>query len=168
MTALPVRVLPRLDAQERIPEAREVCISVTNPRQSLATLRDGWFQVLRLGFHDTDRRGGNFTVMSLAQARDVLDFSRGHAGAPLTVHCEAGASRSVAIGVFLAAWLSRPLLLKHDVLAPNPWVIRQLRLAALRQAVAWHDGPLFRTAVCGPLAARYRVLPAHIADTYLD
>jgi predicted protein tyrosine phosphatase len=164
-----VRVLPRLDAVHRVPDSGEACISITNPRQSPASLEDGWAEVLRLGFHDTDRRGGGFTEMTLEHAMDVLAFGRRHAAAPLTVPCQFGQSRSVAVGVFLAAWLGRPVQLTHDVLAPNPWVVRQLRRAALLCALRWCDGRLLMVALVSPLAPRFRygMMPKAIADTYL-
>lgn len=144
-----VRVLPRADAETREPLAGEVCISITNPSQSPASL-DEYADVLRLGFHDTDRVGGGFTVMSRAHARDCLEFGARHTGAPLTVHCQFGASRSVAVALFLAAWFGRPLeVAATDVLMPNPWVLNQLRAAALYRSLSDPDWRLFKCAVLG-------------------
>lgn len=144
-----IRVLPRLGAERREPLTGEVCISITNPNQSPAALSD-FAQILRLGFHDTDRVGGNFTVMSAAQAEGVLSFGRTHRKAPLTVHCEFGASRSAAVGLFLAAWLNRPLYIAStDVLVPNPWVLNQLRAAGLKQGLRTLDSRLLACAVFG-------------------
>ena len=144
-----IRVLPRADAETREPLAGEVCISITNPKQSPASL-EGYADVLRLGFHDTDRVGGGFTVMSRALARDCLTFGGRHAGAPLTVHCQFGASRSVAVGLFLAAWLGRPLeVAATDVLMPNPWVLNQLRAAALYRSLSTRDWRLLNCALLG-------------------
>lgn len=144
-----VRVLSRHAAAKRVPLAGEVCISITNPRQSAPPL-EGYADILRLGFHDTDREGGNFTVMSRAHAQAVLEFAAKHNAAPLMVHCEAGASRSVGIGLFLAAWLNRPLLLTAtDVLEPNPWVINQLRAAALVRGLSQRDWRLLACALFG-------------------
>lgn len=144
-----IRVLPRADAETRAPFEGEACISITNPNQSPASL-DDYVDVLRLGFHDTDRVGGGFTVMSREHARDCLAFAGRHAGAPLTVHCQFGASRSVAVGLFLAAWLGRPLeVAATDVLMPNPWVLNQLRAAALYRSLSHRDWRLFSCAVLG-------------------
>ncbi|HDR9103730.1 hypothetical protein [Paraburkholderia sp. A3RO-2L] len=144
-----VRVLSRHAAAKREPFAGEVCISITNPRQSPPPL-EGYADILRLGFHDTDQVGGNFTVMSRAHADAVLEFGATHKDAPLMVHCEAGASRSVGVGLFLAAWLNRPLLLTAtDVLEPNPWVINQLRGAALYRSLRLRDWRLLSCALFG-------------------
>lgn len=144
-----IRVLPRAEAETRTPFGGEVCISITNPNQSPAALGD-YTDVLRLGFHDTDRLGGGFTVMSRVHARDCLAFGARHAAAPMTVHCQFGASRSVAIGLFLAAWLGRPLYVSAtDVLMPNPWVINQLRAAALYRSLSDLDWRLLACAVLG-------------------
>lgn len=160
-----VRVLPRLAAERRDPLAGEVCISITNPSQSGARVA-GFAEVLRLGFHDTDRVGGGFTVMSPLHARQVLEFAARHAEAPFTVHCEAGASRSVAVGLFLAAWLRRPLELTHDVVAPNPFVLRRLRYTAVLMAARLRDARLLGVALKGPLAREhlYAMLPTDVAD----
>lgn len=144
-----VRVLSRHAAAKREPLVGEVCISITNPRQTPPPL-EGYADILRLGFHDTDQVGGNFTVMSREHALAVLEFGEKHKDAPLMVHCEAGASRSVGIGLFLAAWLNRPLLLTAtDVLEPNPWVVNQLRAAALFRGLRQRDGRLLACAFFG-------------------
>lgn len=144
-----IRVLPRLAAERREPLPGEVCISITNPSQSPAQL-EGYADILRLGFHDTDRVGGHYTVMSAQDAQSVLDFAHRHRSAPLTVHCEFGASRSVGVGLFLAAWLYRPLFVAStDVLIPNPWVVNQLRAASLKRGIRSLDGRLLACAAFG-------------------
>jgi predicted protein tyrosine phosphatase len=144
-----VRVLPRRAAVNRTPLAGEVCISITNPRQSQPTL-EGYADILRLGFHDTDREGGNFTVMSREHGKAVLEFAAKYKDAPLMVHCEAGASRSVGVGLFLAAWLNRPLLIVGtDVLEPNPWVVNQMRGVALYRGLSERDSRLLACALFG-------------------
>lgn len=145
-----IRVLPRQAAVWRQPLLGEACISISNPRQTPAAL-SGFSDVLRLGFHDTDREGGNFTPMSLSQAKVVLAFAAQYSNAPLSVHCEFGASRSAAIGLFLACWLRRPVSLQAtDVLMPNPWVLNQLRAAALYRSLTRPDTRLF---ICGLLGS---------------
>lgn len=147
--ALCVRVLPRLVAEQRTPLPEEVCISITNPNQSKAQL-EGFADVLRLGFHDTDRIGGNYRVMSPDDARAVLRFGAQYRNKPLTVHCEFGASRSAAVGLFLAAWLYRPLdIVSTDVLMPNPWVLNQLRAAAFVRGLKTLDRRLLSCAAFG-------------------
>lgn len=150
MSGGPVIVLPRDQAEAWVPQSGEVAISIGNPRQSAAALDPGFAEVLALGFHDTDKEGGGFTPMSPQQAREVMAFGRRHAGAALMVHCQAGASRSVAVGLILAAWHRRPLqVLATDVLIPNPWVINQLRAAALGAGWRARDPRLLRCAVFG-------------------
>lgn len=162
---LPIRVLPRLQAEALDDVQQTACISIRNPRQSDAQLSD-YAEVLRLGFHDHEWPCHMFTVMTQTHARQVLEFGQKYRTAPLVVHCEYGASRSVAVGLFLAVWLERPLLLTVPVLLPNKWVLTQLRLAALGRALATFDLDLMATAIRGPLASRFAVLPADIAETY--
>lgn len=107
--------------------------------------------------------------MSFQHACDLLEFCRKHRDVPLMVHCEAGASRSVAAGIFVAAWLKRPLQLTEvDVLNPNPWVILQLRLAALYLGLKRLDRQLLKISLIGPMPFRFNVLPRSIAETYFD
>lgn len=146
-----ITVLPRLLAEVVVPTPQDVCISITNPKQSEAKL-EGWGGLLRQGFHDTDRIGGGFTIMSLEHARDVLLFAHQNRSASITVHCEAGASRSVGVGVFLAAWRQAKLSLVDDVIFPNPLVIQQLRLAGLSLATRIRDFRLLKVCVQGPMA----------------
>lgn len=127
-----VVVLSRELAEQWGPRPGEIALSIGNPRQSHAQLSPAFADLLRLGFHDSDREGGGFSLMTPKQARAVLKFALEHRNAPIMVHCQAGASRSVGIGLYLAAWLTRPLdVLCTDVLIPNPWVINQLRAASV-------------------------------------
>lgn len=161
----PIRILPRLDAEALIPNANEVCVSITNPNQALAHL-EGWGDVLRVGFHDTEKAWGNYEPISAAQARDILGFCHWHRSFPMTIHCEFGASRSVAVGVFVAAWLKRPLLLPEPVLNPNRAVIRMLRAQALKQAFLWQDWRLLELAASGPARFLHDIVPPEVAATY--
>lgn len=146
-------VLPREEAEAWVPRPGEVAISIANPRQSRAQLSRDFADVLALGFHDTDRVGGGFTTMSPLHARTVLKLAREGRDKPIMVHCQAGASRSVGIALFLAAWLQRPLeIVAADVLVPNPWVINQLRAAALPQALRTRDRGLLSCALFGSVS----------------
>lgn len=157
-----VLVLPRLMAEAVTPAAGAVCISITNPRQSPAQLADGWHDVLRLGFHDTDRKGGGFTAMTMGHALQVLSFAAKHRDAPMTVHCEAGASRSVGVGAFLAAWRREQLRIEEDVLFPNPLVVKQLRRVGVREALRLRDRRLLWVSWAGPMALRPEFAEAHL------
>lgn len=143
-------VLPRSQAERWHPREGELALSICNPRQSPAALSAELASVLRLGFHDTDRVGGGFVPMDEGQARSILAEAARFASSPILVHCEAGASRSVAVGLFLAAWLKRDLeVAATDVLVPNPWVLNQLRAQALYQAFAQLDTRLAYCSVFG-------------------
>jgi hypothetical protein len=154
-----LQVLPRLAAEALPPVPKGVVISVTNPRQAPACL-DGWAAILRLGFHDIEEPAPGWKPMTLDQARAVLHFAHLHRSAPLLlVHCEHGASRSAAIGAFLAAWASLTFHWSGDGV-PNPWVLRQLGRAARRYALPrpWLWPSLLRTrhALKKPTSLRTR------------
>lgn len=166
MSPLPIRVLPRLEAEALLPNPNEVVISITNPNQCPARLGMGWGDVLRVGFHDTEKAWGNYVPIAPAQARDILSFCHWHRSLPMTIHCEFGASRSVAVGLFVAAWLKRPLLLPEPVLNPNQTVLRMLRLHAVKQAFVWQDWRLLELAASGPKHFLNTIVPPEVAATY--
>ncbi|WP_087863906.1 hypothetical protein [Comamonas thiooxydans] len=142
-----VKVFSRLQAEERSAEPGEVCISITNPAQLKVPL-EGYGALLRLGFHDIDQVYGSFTTMSREQAWQALEFILAHKDQPLVVHCEAGASRSVAIGLFAAGLLHRPMYVANtDVVVPNAWVLNQLRACAILLALKRWDSNLLRTGL---------------------
>lgn len=125
-------VLPRL-ACEALPWAPgRAFISITNPRQAPAVLPHNQ-PILRLGFHDIDYPLEGWKEMTPANARAVLKFVENLPPETLSlvIHCEHGASRSSAAGIFLSAWLSSPLDWSGEGV-PNPWVLRVLRRAAWR------------------------------------
>lgn len=147
-----VIVMPRAAAEAAPAPANAVCISITNPRQSPAALPPGFLDVLRLGFHDTDQIGGNFVPMTLAQATEIIGFVKKHETKILVVHCEFGASRSLAVGQFVAAWLGRPWVsYSTDTLNPNPWVINHLRTGALLCGLRTLDRKLLRAGLTNPV-----------------
>lgn len=145
-------VLPREEAEAWIPRPGEVAISIANPRQSRAQLSRDFADVVALGFHDTDREGGGFTTMNQIQARAVLTAALAAQDKPFMVHCQAGASRSVGVALFLAAWLQRPLeIIATDVLIPNTWVINQLRAAGVRTGFRHRNTRLLRCGLFGSI-----------------
>ena len=142
-----IYVRSRLEAERIIPHADEVAISITNPRQAPAVL-DGWKDVLRLGFHDVEGPAGHYREMSLEQAHEVLAFARLHRHRPILCHCEWGASRSAAVGLFLASWLNRPL--DGDDELANQWVVQTLSAAGRARAMRWLDPRLAAVSLYGP------------------
>jgi predicted protein tyrosine phosphatase len=78
-------------------------ISLTDPGSRLATLRKGWGAVLKLRFHDIDKQWQNYVMMSVDQARELLEWVEKNEEklTGIVVHCEAGISRSAAVAKFL-------------------------------------------------------------------
>ena len=120
-----------------------VIISITDPGEQQADLEPGWFDVLRLEFHDIDGRFGDFRLFSQADAGSVVSFLDKHREADqVVVHCRYGQSRSAAVALYVAhrqlSWLDR------RAEAYNPLVWRMLiRAEALR---ALKKGQLLRLA----------------------
>lgn len=68
-----------------------------------ATLQAGWGDVLRLSFHDFtyQPKGDCWVVFTPELAAETTAFIEAHAGQDFAIHCAAGISRSVAVGVFM-------------------------------------------------------------------
>lgn len=81
-------------------------ISITCPGET-ANLKPGWAEILRLEFDDVVPEHGvpcESTPMTYAQAEEIVAFADKHNDKNLIVHCRAGVSRSVAVGMFLRHW----------------------------------------------------------------
>jgi predicted protein tyrosine phosphatase len=113
---LRVLILPREKAEARIPDgANEVCVSIREPGAAPANLNGRFRDVLRLYFHDLagfEREDGSYPDGAVqcddAMADEIVAFVLKHRDADLlVVHCEAGISRSVAVGLAISIELSQ-------------------------------------------------------------
>jgi predicted protein tyrosine phosphatase len=87
------------------PVAGTVVISISSPGDQ-APLKEGWEDILRLEFHDVVKIPKNMPeirAFCTTHVDAVHEFVDKHvaAGKNFAVHCDAGVSRSVAVGVFL-------------------------------------------------------------------
>jgi hypothetical protein len=178
---LTVQVASREVMEQYRPTTKHVCISITNPGELSIPLPSGWREVLNVSFEDTEDKHAQWR-MSRADAKRVLDFARRNADATVVVHGMKWATasnptvgeadgRALSIGVFLACWLGRQIVLSRRSLQPNHFVMRRLRWAAVGRAVRWADASLIQAAAStpeGPLskASLYAMMPRAIADTY--
>lgn len=100
-----VDVYNRQQAEALEPRPDTVMISISAPGD-LAQLKVGWYDILRLEFHDV--------VVIPDDIPDIEPFDEGHVeavhefvekhmadGLNFAIHCDAGVSRSVAVGVFM-------------------------------------------------------------------
>lgn len=84
-----------------------VLINITTPnRDYWNTVRlAGWKDLLQLNFHDiVDINDHNFpelVIFNESLAKQTFDFLTKNIGNNFIIHCDAGMSRSVAIGAFL-------------------------------------------------------------------
>lgn len=63
---------------------------------------EGWKGALKLEFDDVIQdRGMGHVLFDEAMAKKTMDFIEKHKGRPFVIHCDAGVSRSVAVGCFL-------------------------------------------------------------------
>lgn len=113
-----IQVIPRRQAVVLTPDPRVAVISISCPGNP-APLPQGLGPVLRI---EADDVAG--PVLAKASGRDLVAFSRDHARViidwvealhqesdevHLIVHCDAGLSRSPAVGLFIAEHLGLPL-----------------------------------------------------------
>ena len=93
------------------PLASTVVISISSPGET-ASIKEGWPAVLRLKFHDIVRlrtempvlvapKGGKPVLFDEVMAAQIDAFVWAHKEKDFMIHCDAGQSRSVAVGVFI-------------------------------------------------------------------
>jgi len=108
-----VDVYSRRQAVALDPVAGTVIISISSPADR-APLKKGWEDILRLEFHDVtiDPDEARTRGIDSIQGKPIVWFSEDHVKAVeffvhqhkdknFVVHCDAGVSRSVAVGLFL-------------------------------------------------------------------
>jgi predicted protein tyrosine phosphatase len=153
---LRVRILSRVKAQLHAPREYEACISIVSPGQRPAALSSRFRDILRLEFHDLagfERPDGSYpegaVQLSDADADRIAAFALAHRDAGLlVVHCEAGISRSVAVGLAISTELSRY------------WAWPEHMPRQYREDRYIHNRPVFDRVV----AAIRRALPSPAAD----
>lgn len=125
-----VNVYCRQDACALTPTPDTVVISISNPGDP-APLLEGWGAVLRLEFQDfvTVPEGVENTVIFTEEHAKAVDlFVNGYQEKNFMVHCDAGVSRSVAVGLFIHEIFEHELTLHaiHTTKAANSLVLRTL------------------------------------------
>lgn len=109
-----IHVCSRRQAMDFTPHRREnsICISIGSSGQAdgrlVAALKRNFATVLRLSFDDVETSAVLMRTFGPMDAQAIFEVVRDLPDdAPIMVHCEGGASRSVAIGYFLSALLRR-------------------------------------------------------------
>lgn len=111
-----IRFTSREEAEATQSDLCSAVISITNPEAKLADIGPGWFDTLRLQFHDIDLckpisahlRADilrKYQPISEEQAAEVVRFVARMVDAQVVgflIHCEAGISRSAAV----AKWIT--------------------------------------------------------------
>ena len=95
-----IDVYNRTQAERLEPRHDAVVISISVPGNP-ATLRHGWADVLRLEFHDTIDEANGLVIFSPEMASAIHEFASKRTDFDFVVHCDAGFSRSVAVGIYL-------------------------------------------------------------------
>lgn len=100
-----IKVFSRLDIERYIPGPSEICISIRDPHAPAPTLSKNFSDVLALEFDDCTERYSSLEVpITPEQARKIYNFVLSHEEniRTLTIHCNAGLSRSPALALALA------------------------------------------------------------------
>jgi len=80
-------------------------VSITEPDRFVSDLDESkWASVLRLYFHDIDRKWQNYALFTIEQADQIIDWLQEHEESleGVYVHCAAGISRSAAVAKFIS------------------------------------------------------------------
>jgi predicted protein tyrosine phosphatase len=126
-------VLSREDAEQYVPDTKEICISISDPDAEPANISPLFEAVLRLHFDDlTESRVVSDILFAADQARAITEFlDRWPQAERVIVHCNMGVSRSpgVALGLSDArGWATAELERSHP--GWNPLVRSLVRRAA--------------------------------------
>lgn len=112
-------------AQLLEPRENTVVISIRSPGAEPAQLNEGWEEVLRLWFDDVVKVPTgpivvkDLTLFSEEHAQQIHEFVESHLDKDFVIHCEAGVSRSVAVGLYLHDVYGADLLC-HEIPGANP------------------------------------------------
>lgn len=92
-----------------------------------ADLRDGWLDVLRLEFADTENVDDpfGFNPLQAMQIDDFVEQAAGRGAIGILVHCHAGISRSAAVAKWIAFRYELPFNHKYELF--NRLVFQMLR-----------------------------------------
>lgn len=120
------------------PQPDVAVISISGPADP-APLKEGWGPILRVEFHDVviprdempamvEIDGGSIVLFDEEIAARIDAFAWEHKDKDFAVHCAAGVSRSVAVGLFLKEIFRGDLYLHaiHTTAAANSLVHRLL------------------------------------------
>lgn len=120
-----VDVYNRKQACTLTPTRDTVVISITAPADP-APLKDGWKAILRVEFHDVviprtempvlvDPNSGSIVLFDEVMAAQIDYFVMAHQDKDFIIHCSAGQSRSVAVGMFIKDLFPDAILHLHAV-----------------------------------------------------
>jgi predicted protein tyrosine phosphatase len=123
------------------PSDSAVVISIVGPdwKDKDTRIKAGWHAILSLKFDDVNanlwdterflRLEDEYTLFDSDHARLILLFADKHSDKDIVVHCMAGHSRSVAVGMFLGEILDRELKLHaiHNTASYNSFVYTTLK-----------------------------------------
>lgn len=98
-----VTVKSRTQIIESFPDEQICLISISNPdyEYSHSVPTAGWNDVLEIQFDDIERSWMGWIPITATQARDIYEFIIRNLGKDFVVHCDAGVSRSMAVGCFI-------------------------------------------------------------------
>lgn len=102
-----VDVYSRKQACLLIPDSSTCLISLSNPDTDYHDCPnyEGWRAVLRQEFYDLDNSWAGYEIFGDEHASELLAFVCQYQDANFVVHCDAGVSRSVAVGTFMRDFL---------------------------------------------------------------
>jgi len=128
-----INVYNKKQVEELQPEPESVLISISCPGKPV-NLKEGWKRILRLEFDDIvsieEALIDKLQPFTNEQRDQVIDFINENKNRNFVIHCDAGISRSVAIGIFIQNKFNGELILHAPTATTtfaNSLVLRKLR-----------------------------------------
>lgn len=123
-------------------DKNRAAISITDPDSPRPFELDGWAALLEVEFYDVPDSGwGSLTPIEQEHADRIVDFIAENLHRDFAIHCEAGASRSVAVGRFMHMLLGFSLKQVHKGNYGNQYVLRCLTDSFRRRFISLPADP---------------------------
>ena len=115
-------------------------ISIFSKGDCSPIIMDRW-NILKLNFDDvTEKDNGDFLFFNNSLAKEIHNFIKdipSDSEKPFYIHCDAGVSRSGAVGYMMNEWFNKYLvinridneafMMNNSHILPNPLVVRELK-----------------------------------------
>lgn len=104
--------------------------SILNPNDDPSYFKKNHNNVLKIAFHDITFPISGYVLFNIEHALKVINFIKIHKDKQFIIHCEAGVSRSGAVGEFINTTFKkmkkRDFELRNRFIQPNAYILKVL------------------------------------------